>query len=173
MTDETTGVNRTRRHGANRNRYARATRPPGVAISNSLAVTAFVLRAAVWGSTLFALGLWVCRDADARGSSHPLLWGLSSVLPPFGPAVLLYYFFLRARSDRIGPRRTPATGLDRGLAAWAGAGLVAVAAGGLLAPPDPVTAGVYTSVAFLVCLLPAYLLVYRGGDRGVAAQFRP
>lgn len=124
-----------------------------------VAFGAFVL---LWASMVLSLGLWVARDARARGSDWPILWALSSVFTPVG---LPYYLFRRFRRNGLDERATPPTRLDRLLATWAVATLLASFGGSLLSPPDPVSQLLYTVGCLLATLPFAYLLLYRGGYR--------
>lgn len=86
------------------------------------------------------VGLWVTRDARARGSSMPRHWGLAAVATPVG---LPYYLYLRARSSRLEPRDSPRTQTDLALRAIAAAVVTAMLVATLLAPPDPMTQAIY------------------------------
>jgi len=117
--------------------------------------------AVFWLSILLSIGLWVARDARARGSDQPLVWGLAAALTPFG---LPYYLYRRYRRAGLGSRAgTPRA--DRFLGTWASASGAAFLASALLAPPDPFAQLLYALGAFGLLLPAAYLLVYRGGYR--------
>lgn len=121
-----------------------------------LAYAALFAMAAV---TLLAVPAWVSRDAAARGSSAPTLWGWAAVL---GGVVGLYYLFVYApRRERSTP---PAAG-ERAAAATVVADVAAMLVGATLAPPDPYTQAVWWLGAFLLLLPVSYLLVYRRGYR--------
>lgn len=113
---------------------------------------------AVFLATLAAVAWWVARDADARGSTRPRVWGLAAGLTPIG---LPYYLFSRARHRGFEDRRTPPTRLDRLLATWASAGLVALLVGSVLAPPDPFAQAYWYLVGFAALLPVAWLVVGR------------
>jgi hypothetical protein len=138
-----------------------------MAISDPL-VIGVGLRVALWGSTLLATGVWISRDAASRESDQPLAWGILSVLA--APVALPYYFYLRSRGSKLGPRRSPPTASDRALATWASAGVATVVGSSLVAPPDPITGSLYAAVGLVVALPVAYLLVYRGGYRDIAGS---
>lgn len=117
-------------------------------------------------TTALAAGLWVSRDAQARGSSIPYLWGFVAVLGPgivlYGPAVLL--------GVGLGERRSPPDATDRALGTWLVAGVTAILVGTLRSPPDPFTMAYRGLAAFAVALVLAYLLVFRRGYRRVLGE---
>jgi hypothetical protein len=136
-------------------------------MGSDILLAALVGSYAVFGlSILLSIGLWVFRDARARGSDQPFLWAMISVLlfPPLGT---LYYLYRRYRREGIGCRAKPPTKYDRFLAMWVITGNVAYLGGAFSSPPDVFVAIIYTYI-FLGILLPVmYLLVYRGGYRTV------
>lgn len=138
------------------------------AVSNPTpsAGVSFAVFALLWVSMVLSIGLWVVRDARARGSGRPKLWALASVFTPIG---LPYYLYRRHRRAGLGDRAAPPTTVDRLAATWAAASLAAFFGGSLFAPPDPFSLLVYTLAFFVPALLAAYVLVYRGGYR-VAAE---
>jgi|GEM_PF-326931 len=105
--------------------------------------------------TMLSVGLWIARDASARGSDQPWIWALVCVTTPVG---LPYYFYLRFFGDGINSDRSPVTGRDRWIRVFGIAGLVALLVGSAVAPPDPVTqiryvAGTYVAVSALAALV--------------------
>ena len=105
---------------------------------------------------LGALGLWVARDAYARGSRHVALWGLAAAFT--GGLVGLVYLFVR--SD-VGERTCPPTRGERAARAVALATLSAWVLASVFSPPDPFTQ-VYYGFGLLAVTLPlAYVLDYR------------
>lgn len=124
-----------------------------------VAFGAFVL---LWASMVLAAGLWVARDARARGSDRPMLWSLASVFTPVG---LPYYLFRRFRRNGLGERASSPTRLDRLLATWTAATLAASFVGSVLSPPDPFSQLLYTLGTLCVTLPLAYLFLYCGGYR--------
>lgn len=111
------------------------------------------------GSAVLAVAYAVARDADARGSAVPTVWGVGSVACwPAGVFYLLVYARRRTRS------RPPSRG-ERLAATVAVAGLVAVALVAVVAPPDPFTQLRWVGVAGPLLLVPGYALVYRRGYR--------
>lgn len=115
-----------------------------------------------------SLGLWVTRDARARGSKQPLTWGFASVFTPIG---LPYYLYKRYRNAGLDERETT-TRVDRVLAMWASASLAAFLLGVILSPPDPFSQIRVTLIVFLVFLPGAYLLIYRGKYRMLQQSIR-
>lgn len=133
----------------------------------SILPAALVGSYAVFGlSIMLSIGLWVFRDARARGSDQPFLWGIFSVLlfPPLGP---LYYLYRRYRRASMSRRAEPPTKYDRFLAMWANAGTIAYLGGVSLSPPDIFAPIIYTYILLVVLLPIMYLLVYLGGYRSV------
>jgi hypothetical protein len=116
-------------------------------------------------SIMLSIGLWVFRDARARGSDQPFLWAMVSVFffPPLGP---LYYLYRRYRRAGFDDRTEPPTKSDRFLAMWANASFIAYV-GAPIFSPIGVTALIYTYIWLGVLLPVMYLLVYRGGYRTV------
>ena len=119
---------------------------------------AFAAVAAQYLLVLGSLGLWVARDADARGSRHVLLWGLSSAVTG-GLVGLVYYV---GRSD-VGERTRPPTRGERLARTVVLAALPAWVLSATLAPLDPFTQALYGPGLLVVTLPLAYVLDYRGG----------
>jgi len=114
----------------------------------------------------FALGYVVYRDAAARGSARPLVWGAGSLLTN-GLAALLY---LRARSD-LGDRDHRATAAERALVAFVLGSLAAWFVAATVAPPDPITQAVYATGAAVVAVpLAALVARVRSGRAGGTAS---
>ncbi|MFC7071689.1 hypothetical protein ACFQJ7_09590 [Halovenus rubra] len=103
---------------------------------------------------VLSLGLWVIRDARARGSKQPYTWALVSVFTPVG---LPYYLYKRYRNAGLKKRETT-TRLDRVLATWASASFGAFLLAAILTPPGPFS---QIRVMLIVFLPGMYLLVYR------------
>jgi hypothetical protein len=132
--------------------------------SSDLVIVASAVFAVFWLSTALSVGLWVARDARARGSDQPVVWALASVFTPFG---LAYYLYRRYRRAGIGRRSSPPTTHERVLATWASASLASFLGSSVLAPPDPFTQ-ILVAIALLGPLLPlTYVLVFRGAYRTV------
>ena len=110
----------------------------------------------------FALGYVVYRDAAARGSSRPLVWGVGSLLTN-GLAALLY---LLVRSD-IGTRDRGTTTPEWALLAFLFGSLAAWLVAATVAPPDPITQALYATGAAVVAVPLAGLLArVRAGRPG-------
>lgn len=129
----------------------------------TLPVVASTLFSAVVVTTALTAGIWVSRDAEARGSSIPNLWGLASVL---GPGLVLYPGVLLV-SGKFGERRSPPEATDRAAGTWTVAGVAAVLVGAVLSPPDPIAVAFGGLATFAVALPVAYLLVFRRGYRRI------
>lgn len=125
----------------------------------ALPALAYVLFALMTGVTLLSMSYWVSRDAAARGSSSPFLWGVSAAL---GGIVGLYYLFVY-RPGR--ERSAPPTRGERVAGTVIVADVAAMFVGAFLAPPDPFTQLVWWLRTFVPLLPVAYLLVYRRGYR--------
>lgn len=100
------------------------------------------------------VGLWITRDARARGSSIPIQWGIAAVVTPI---VIPYYLYLR-RGSRLGPRDAPMTRTERALRAVGVSVLAALLVATILGPPDPVTQAYYfpgTAFVFVTVALVA------------------
>lgn len=106
---------------------------------------------------LLLIAEWVYLDAAARGSRLPGLWAVGSV---FGGPVGLYYLFVYRRREE---RERPPTPVESWFRLLAPASMLAFAASGFLAPPDPVSAGLYT-LAGLAAFTPALAVVRRLTD---------
>ena len=105
-----------------------------------------------------SFGLWVARDAAARGSRGPALWGVGTAVT--AGLVGTYYLFARRR---LGERSHPPTRGERAARTVALAAVSAWVLASALAPPDPFTQ-IYYGVGLLAVTLPlAYVLDYRGG----------
>ncbi|WP_255192951.1 hypothetical protein [Natronobeatus ordinarius] len=107
--------------------------------------------------SLVLLGWWVTIDASDRGSKTPVFWGIAVIALAGIPAVL--YLVYR---KKIGPRRTSPGRKESAVGTVFVATLIGYV-GVLVAPPDPVTAGLYLPVAFVVGLIFGYLLIWQGG----------
>jgi len=127
----------------------------------------FAVNAALWLSTTAALCWWLYRDASARGSRTPTGWALSGA---FVPLVLPYYLYKRRRGPVLSQRERSVDRLDRRLGTVVTAGLGAFLVGLIVTPPDPVLQFVVFPLLFLTLLPVAYVLVYRGGYRRLAAR---
>jgi uncharacterized membrane protein HdeD (DUF308 family) len=114
--------------------------------------------AALFAVVLLATGVWVDADARARGSSHPVVWG---VFAPLSGIVLTYYllWWRRGRSREWPPSRS-----ERAAATVVVAGIGGLIAGSLVSPPDPASQLAVWPVAFACCLPLAYWLVRRRLD---------
>lgn len=126
---------------------------------SSVAYTAAVPFALVVVVTLLSVFYWVSRDAAARGSSSPSLWGASAAL---SGVVGLYYLFVYApgRERSVLPTRG-----ERAAATVIVADVAAMVVGATLAPPDPFTQLVWWLPSIALLLPVSYLLVYRRGYR--------
>lgn len=115
---------------------------------------------AIFFSSIILTGVWIFRDARARGSDQPLLWATNSmVLYPFVP---LYYLYRRHRGAGLSRRSKSPPKYDQLLAMWVNAASLAHFGGLILSQPD-VGVAVVTTYLFLVVLLPVmYILIYRG-----------
>ncbi|WP_348610974.1 DUF7534 family protein [Halobaculum rarum] len=111
------------------------------------------------GCAVLAFAYAIARDADARGSGVPTVWGAGSVaLWPAGVYYLLVYARRRERSRSTGRG-------ERAAATVAAAGTVAFVFTAVFAPPDPSSQLVWLGVAGPLSLVPGYALVYRRGYR--------
>ena len=128
----------------------------------------YVIVVAAWlvvhGIAAISLGWWTYLDASDRGSERAVLWAL---LVGFLLVPVAVYLLVR---DRIGARSGPISDTERAVGTASVGTLVGVVSG-TLAPPDPVTGGLYTFAALPVGLAVGYALVWRGGlwrlrDRG-------
>lgn len=108
-----------------------------------------------------AVSLWIIRDAKDRGSNIPYLWAFASILTPIG---LPYYLYKRYRQAGLGERET-ITKFDRFLATWASASVGAFLVSAFLGPPDPYSQIQILLGVFVVFLVSAYFLFYRGKYR--------
>ena len=105
-----------------------------------------------------SFGFWVARDAAARGSRRPALWGVGTAVT----AGLVGTCYLLTRYRRSERSRPPTRG-ERAARAVTLATVSAWVLASLFSPPDPLTQ-VYYGVGLLAVTLPlAYLLDYRGG----------
>lgn len=113
---------------------------------------------ALWLGLVASLGLWVYRDARARGSDSPVGWAISVgflVIP-----MLPWYLYRRRSLDgRHGADST----FDRLLRTWVTAGLTTFVVGSVVAPPDPFAHLIYWSAMLPVTLPLAYVFVSMGG----------
>ena len=102
-----------------------------------------------------AVAVWTWYDADARGSSAPLVW---AVFAPLSGVLLAYYLlWWRRKRERDRPR---SVGERRAaVAALGSAG--GVVASAVAAPPDPFAQLLALPVAVAVCLLVARWVVDR------------
>lgn len=125
----------------------------------------FYSYAAFMLSIALSIGLWVFRDARARGSDQPVMWALvSGGFIPFG---LCYYFYSRYRRKGLSQRGESPTTYDRLLAMWASAGFTVFAGQSVVLPPD-IYLSIIGTYGLLVVLLPVmYLLVYCGTYRTI------
>lgn len=114
---------------------------------------------AIFFSSIILTGVWIFRDARARGSDQPLLWATNSVvLHPFAP---LYYLYRRHRGAGLNRRSKSPTKYDRFLSMWVTAAYLAHLGGLILSQPD-IGVAVVNTYLYLVVLLPVmYLLIYR------------
>jgi peptidoglycan/LPS O-acetylase OafA/YrhL len=105
-----------------------------------------------------SFGVWVARDAAARGNRRATLWGVGTAVT--AGLVGAYYLFVRARLD---DRTHPPTRDERAARAVALAAVSAWVLASVFSPPDPSTQ-VFYGVGLLAVTLPlGYLLDYRGG----------
>ncbi|MFC7098478.1 DUF7534 family protein [Halobaculum marinum] len=111
------------------------------------------------GCATLAFAYAVIRDADARGSSVPTVWGVGSVIA--WPAALWYLLVYARRRERS---RAPDRG-ERAAVTVALAGVTAFVLAATAAPPDPVTQLVWAGALGPLLLVPGYVLVYRRGYR--------
>ncbi|ESP88880.1 DUF7534 family protein [Candidatus Halobonum tyrrellensis] len=124
-----------------------------------IAPLTYALFALAVGVTLVPVVYWVSRDAAARGSSSPSLWGAFTAV---SGVVGLYYLLVYApRNERSVP---PSRG-ERAAATVVVADVGAMLVGALLAPPDPFTQLVWWLPSVVLLLPVAYPLVYRQGYR--------
>ncbi|MFC7068189.1 DUF7534 family protein [Halobaculum lipolyticum] len=111
--------------------------------------------------TALAVAYAVARDADARGSSVPTVWGVGSVA--VWPVSLWYLLVYARRRQRTRPRDRG----ERAAATVALAGATAFVLAATAAPPDPVTQLVWAGALGPSLLVPGYVLVYRRGWRRI------
>jgi thiol:disulfide interchange protein len=113
---------------------------------------------AAFGAVLFAFVLlataaWINFDARARGSRHPVVWGVLGTVT----GVVLFYYLLWWRRGRS--RESPPSRSERAAAVVVVAGLGGLVAGRLVSPPDPAAQLTTWPVAFACCLPVAYGVV--------------
>ncbi|OYR73146.1 hypothetical protein DJ71_19770 [Halorubrum sp. E3] len=120
---------------------------------------------ALFLAVLAATGAWVTLDARARGSAHPVAWGV--LAPVSGIAIACYLLWWR----RGRPRESPPSRRERTAATVTVAGVGGLVAGSLVSPPDPASQLTVWPIAFACCLPVAYWVVRRrfGVREGVAA----
>jgi len=82
--------------------------------------------AGLFASVLLATGVWVSADARARGSRHPVVWG---VFAPISGIVLGYYLLWWRRGR---PREYPPSRPERAAATVVVAGIGGMIAGSLV-----------------------------------------
>ena len=119
---------------------------------------AFAAVAVHFALMLGSLGLWVARDADARGSRDATLWGLATAFT--GGFAGLVYLFVRSN---IGERTHPPTRGEHAARAVALATLSAWVLASVFSPPDPLTQMYYAFGLLAVTLPLAYVFDYRNG----------
>jgi len=124
----------------------------------TISIVAMSVMALYLLSMAVSLSLWVIRDAKDRGSNIPYLWAFASILTPIG---LPYYLYKRYRQAGLGERET-VTKFDRLLATWASASVGAFLVSAFLGPPDPYSQIQILFGVFVVFLVSAYFLFYRG-----------
>ena len=150
-----------------RSRIAPAADPPQPLAAIPEAVSGFSVAAmlglAFGGSAALGFAYVVARDADARGSSVPTVWGVGSVVA--WPAGLFYLLVYARRRERSRPMERG----ERAAVTVVLAGLVAFVVAAAVGPPDPFTGFAWVGAVGPLLLVPGYVLVYRRGYRRLLA----
>ncbi|WP_435125149.1 DUF7534 family protein [Halobaculum sp. D14] len=128
------------------------------------AVLLFAATALLVAASAASFGYWVYLDADARGTDAAAVLGAATVFVSF---VGVWYWL---RRSAYGDRDSPPSRTQRAAGSVAVASFCAVVLAAVVAPPDPVTQGVWAAGSLAVTAPAAYLLVYRRGWRALTAR---
>jgi len=123
-------------------------------LSNS-GQTLGLLHFVILGSAILFVGWATYLDAKYQDVNNAVLWGVGmGFLIPFYPLYLIY-------RSRKGPRSESVRTNEKIIRVLALCTVVAAFAGAIVAPPDPVTQGIYSVAAIPVGLVLGYIFIWK------------